>query len=117
MATTSATVATQRVPSRHGTITTSTTPLEGDGDDVDTAFRELLSSRAGFFIPKQDTDVFEALRAASAALCVAEDEDLATPLVATTGWGYLRLRRQDYGEPEVRAWAEKLRSEPWSEAF
>src|SRR5262252_7933757 len=39
-----------------------------------------------------EDDVFEALRAASAALCIAEDEELATPLVPTAGWGYLRLR-------------------------
>lgn len=62
-------------------------------------------------------DVFDALRAGGSALCVAEDEDLATPLVATAGWGYLRLRRQDYGEAEVRAWSEKLVAQPWSEAF
>ena len=28
-----------------------------------------------------------------AALCIAESEDLATPLEATADWGYLRLRR------------------------
>jgi len=35
--------------------------------DVDTAFRDLLNSRAGFYLPKQDTDVFEALRLVRAA--------------------------------------------------
>ncbi|MGN6605407.1 MAG: phosphatase, partial [Jatrophihabitans sp.] len=35
--------------------------------DVDTAFRELLNSRAGFYVPKQDTDVFTALRLVRAA--------------------------------------------------
>ena len=37
-----------------------------------------------------------------AALCIAESEDLATPLEATAGWGYLRLRRQDYDEAALR---------------
>ena len=64
-----------------------------------------------------EDDVFEALRAQGAALCVAEDEELATPLVATAGWGYLRLRRPDYGEPEVAAWADRIRSQPWDEAY
>ena len=30
--------------------------------DVNAAFRELLNSRAGFYLPKADTDVFDALR-------------------------------------------------------
>ncbi|MEX0880705.1 MAG: DUF72 domain-containing protein [Thermoanaerobaculia bacterium] len=64
-----------------------------------------------------EDDVFEALRARGAALCVAEDEELATPLVATAPWGYLRLRRQDYDAASVAAWAEKLRSQAWSEAY
>ncbi len=64
-----------------------------------------------------DEEVFAALSERGAALCIAEDEELATPLVATTGWGYLRLRRQDYGEVEIRAWAQKILAQPWSEAY
>ena len=64
-----------------------------------------------------EDDVYEALRAKGAALCVAEDEELATPLVATAEWGYLRLRRQDYDGAAVASWAEKVRGQPWSEAY
>ena len=64
-----------------------------------------------------EDDVFAALRAQGAALCIAEDEELATPLVATAPWGYLRLRRQDYDDAAVAGWAEKVRAQPWSEAF
>jgi uncharacterized protein YecE (DUF72 family) len=64
-----------------------------------------------------EDDVFQALRARGAALCIAEDEDLATPPVATAPWGYLRLRRQDYDEAAVAAWADKVRGQVWSEAF
>lgn len=62
-------------------------------------------------------DTYEALRQGGAALCVAEAEKLATPLVATADWGYLRLRREDYVEADVRAWADKIRAQPWREAF
>jgi uncharacterized protein YecE (DUF72 family) len=62
-------------------------------------------------------DVFAALGARGSALCVAEDEELATPFVATTGWGYLRLRRQDYGEGDLRDRAGKILAQPWSEAY
>ena len=64
-----------------------------------------------------EDDVFAALKAKGAALCIAEDEELATPLVATAPWGYLRLRRQDYDDSAVAAWAEKVRGQAWSEAF
>ena len=63
-----------------------------------------------------DDDVLEALRSARAALCWAEDEKLATPPQATADWGYLRLRRPDYGESELAAWAERIRAQPWVEA-
>ena len=62
-------------------------------------------------------EVYEVLRARRAALCIAEDEDLATPLEATTDWGYLRLRRQDYGDPEVGEWARRIRAQAWSDAY
>jgi uncharacterized protein YecE (DUF72 family) len=64
-----------------------------------------------------EEDVFAALRASGAALCIAEDEELATPFVATAEWGYLRLRRQDYSDSDVGAWAERLRAQTWNEAY
>ena len=64
-----------------------------------------------------DEEVFAALSEAGAALCWAEDEDLATPHRPTTGWGYLRLRRADYGETEIAAWADRIRGETWTDAW
>jgi uncharacterized protein YecE (DUF72 family) len=66
-----------------------------------------------------DDAVYEALRSHGAALCVADAEDLATPLVATTSWGYLRLRRTDYDEAALGTWVRKLAGmEPaWATAF
>jgi uncharacterized protein YecE (DUF72 family) len=71
-----------------------------------------------------EDDVLEALRAKDAALCFAEtdreDDDggnETAPLVATASFGYLRLRRAEYGDPELEAWAERIRGENWSEAY
>ena len=64
-----------------------------------------------------DDDVYALLRAAGAALCVAEDEKGTTPLVATAKWGYLRLRREDYTEADLDAWAERLRTQAWASAY
>jgi uncharacterized protein YecE (DUF72 family) len=71
-----------------------------------------------------EDDVLEALRARDAALCVAETEpddqengNETVPLVATASWGYLRLRRDDYGDADLEAWAERIRGQGWSEAY
>jgi uncharacterized protein YecE (DUF72 family) len=65
-----------------------------------------------------DDEVYEALRRRGAALCVADTgEEPAAPLVATTDWGYLRLRREEFSDPELREWARRIREQPWSDAF
>jgi uncharacterized protein YecE (DUF72 family) len=53
-------------------------------------------------------DVYEALRARDAALCVADTEDGRTPDETTASWGYYRLRNVDYPEAELAAWAAAL---------
>jgi uncharacterized protein YecE (DUF72 family) len=62
-------------------------------------------------------DVYACLRSRQAALCIAESETVATPLVATTDWGYLRLRREDYDDAMVGAWGERIKTQPWSQAY
>ena len=66
-----------------------------------------------------DEVVFETLRAANAALCIAENEELATPPVVTADFGYLRLRREDYTTADIQRWAEFVASQKkqWAEAF
>jgi uncharacterized protein YecE (DUF72 family) len=65
-----------------------------------------------------DDDVVGVLRARRCALCVADVEDAAEPrIVDTAGWGYLRLRRPDYTADDLDAWAQRLRAQPWREAF
>jgi uncharacterized protein YecE (DUF72 family) len=64
-----------------------------------------------------DDDVFALLRAAGAALCVADDEKGTTPLVTTAKWGYLRLRREDYADADLDAWAERLAAQEWDSAY
>jgi uncharacterized protein YecE (DUF72 family) len=39
------------------------------------------------------------------------------PIVSTAPWGYLRLRRQDYGEDDLARWAERIAATGWSHAF
>ena len=51
-------------------------------------------------------------------MAVDEDEveGQGSPLVPTATWGYLRLRRTDYGDDELARWVERIGSQPWQEA-
>jgi uncharacterized protein YecE (DUF72 family) len=62
-------------------------------------------------------DVFAALSARGAALCLSETDETPAPAAATAPFGYLRLRRTEYTESEIRAWLEKILAQPWTEAF
>ena len=61
-------------------------------------------------------ETFAALRAAGAALCTTElPDDEGPPTIRRTGsFLYLRLRRNDYSEAELAAWAARL--QPFLEA-
>lgn len=65
-----------------------------------------------------DDVVFDLLRAKRAALCVADTEEEQTPRVATVDdWGYLRLRRVEYGTTDLENWADWLRAQTWTRAY
>lgn len=64
-----------------------------------------------------DDEVWSALRRHGAALCVAEGEALESPLAATTDWGYVRLRRDDYPDAILEEWAKRIRAQPWGDVF
>jgi len=65
-----------------------------------------------------DEEVFGLLHDHQAALCIAEAEgDLEVPFVATSDWGYLRLRRPDYGDAELKTWVRRVREQDWRDAF
>ena len=63
-----------------------------------------------------DDEVYSALQAADAALCLSEREDNAPPpLVETTAWGYLRLRLEHYSEDDLAQWVRHLAATQWKE--
>jgi uncharacterized protein YecE (DUF72 family) len=65
-----------------------------------------------------DPEVIGLLRDHQAALCIAEAEnDLEIPFESTADWGYLRLRRPDYGDAELKTWVERVRQPGWRDAF
>jgi uncharacterized protein YecE (DUF72 family) len=64
-----------------------------------------------------DDEVFALLREHGAALCIAEDEDLEVPFVATADWGYLRLRQLDYDDAALKARLKQVRKQKWQDVF
>ncbi len=65
-----------------------------------------------------DDEVYEALRASGAALCIADSEEQGeAPFVPTAPWGYLRLRRQDYVDRDLATWWDRIRVCAWDEVF
>jgi uncharacterized protein YecE (DUF72 family) len=62
-------------------------------------------------------DVLAALERRGAALVASQSEELEAPLVPTGRFGYLRLRRPTYSDAELSAWAERVRAQPWDDAF
>jgi uncharacterized protein YecE (DUF72 family) len=65
-----------------------------------------------------DDEVFGLLRDHRAGLCVADaEDDLEVPFVATADWGYLRLRRPDYDDAALTAWAARMKAQAWRDCF
>ncbi len=64
-----------------------------------------------------DEDVYEVLGDRGAALVVSDGTEKAATVTSTSDWGYLRLRRESYGDDELLDWASRIRNTPWREAF
>jgi uncharacterized protein YecE (DUF72 family) len=63
-------------------------------------------------------ETYELLARHRVALCIAEADGLATPLVATAPYGYLRLRRDDYTDAALADWARRIREMTrWKRAY
>jgi uncharacterized protein YecE (DUF72 family) len=64
-----------------------------------------------------EDDVIGALREHDVALCIAEQEDFKSPVLATASWGYLRLHRLDYDAAALGNWAACVSGQPWTDAY
>ncbi len=63
-------------------------------------------------------DVFRAMRTCDAALCLVDTDDAPEPsLIPTASFGYMRLRRRNYGNREVESWVDRVKAQPWTESF
>ena len=88
-----------------------------------TAFLQLLPAdhRAAFEFRNDswfDEEVYDALRAAGAALVLSEREDSTPPpWIETAPWGYVRLRLEQYADDDLAQWAKRLAACAWRETW
>ena len=64
-----------------------------------------------------DEEVVAELRDRDVALCVSEQDDFKSPMLATATWGYLRLHRFDYDVSALAQWAERVAAQSWQDAY
>lgn len=63
-------------------------------------------------------EILDLLREKGCSLCMADtDEQPVEAIISTASWGYLRLRRSDYGEAGLARWRERILAQPWQQAF
>lgn len=65
-----------------------------------------------------DEEVFECLRAHKVALCVADAEELPhVDLISTANWGFLRLRRVEYTDKQLKEWIKQIKDQSWDHCY
>ena len=64
-----------------------------------------------------DDEVYEALRTHGAALVTVDHNEKDGEILSGGAWGYVRLRKDSYGDKKIAVWAKKVGGEKWDDAF
>ncbi len=93
-----------------------------DADVLNSFLRELPDMRTAFEFRHEswfDDEIFNLLQSRNIALCIADTGALSTPTKITADYGYLRLRREDYTDTDVKRWSDFVREQGsnWKDAF
>jgi len=65
-----------------------------------------------------DDEVLALLGKHNRALCVSDTDDLPVNQIdKTADWGYLRLRRVNYDEADLKHWIKKIKAQKWKNTF
>jgi uncharacterized protein YecE (DUF72 family) len=62
-------------------------------------------------------EVFELLREHNVTVVQVDDEKRPLVLTHTADFGYLRLRRVEYSDADLAAWAQRVLAAPWKQAW
>ena len=89
--------------------------LEDFLDDLPKSLRGAFEFRHDSW---EDDEIYDLLRSRNMALCTADKEgDETRELVSTANFGYLRLRRPDYGDSDLSSWLERITTQKWEETY
>ncbi len=65
-----------------------------------------------------DAGIAKILGDKGCSLCVTDsDENSTDEIISTAPWGYLRLRRSDYTDADLKEWMKKILSQKWERVF
>jgi uncharacterized protein YecE (DUF72 family) len=87
------------------------------------AFLNYVRGRAAIVMQLQheswyDEEVYDCLRARATALCSVDEEGpTCDRVVATTSWGFVRLREGRYTDATLKKWIDSCRAQNWDEAY
>ena len=55
-------------------------------------------------------ELFARFRTRNLALCIADSETMATPIMVTADYAYFRLRDEGYSDADIADWAHRIRA-------
>jgi uncharacterized protein YecE (DUF72 family) len=65
-----------------------------------------------------DDEVLALLRSQNRVLCVSDrDEMPANHIDKTADWGYVRLRRVNYSESDLKEWIKRIEAQKWKDTY
>lgn len=96
--------------------------MKKDIERLDTFLAQLPKDLRATFEFRHPTwfedDVIELLRRHNHPLCVSDTDDLPTNHIdKTADWGYLRLRRVQYSDADLKQWIDRINAQNWTDTF
>lgn len=67
-----------------------------------------------------DEEIYGILRDRDVPLCLSDTDESGDPdslVIPTATWGYLRLRRTEYSEADLAAWAKRIQKQKWTDVY
>jgi len=65
-----------------------------------------------------DDEVLALLRSQNRVLCVSDRDEMPLDHIdKTADWGYVRLRRVNYSDADLKTWAKRIKAQKWKDTY
>ena len=65
-----------------------------------------------------DDEVLALLRSQNRVLCVSDRDEMPLDHIdKTADWGYVRLRRANYSDADLKTWAKRIKAQKWKDTY